>query len=114
MTPTHEFLLHMRVYKAWMPTIWGWVEEAPPGSPPLIMNFDVEGDGTGNAVWVSTPGPPTNSSADIALLAATTGNPTFIFPAPDCTPLNDGEIWTGLQCEWNPTLSRYEYFLFPR
>jgi hypothetical protein len=114
LVPTREFLTQVRIHEAWMPTVWGWVEEEPPAGPPPNLVFDLMGDGTGNATVLAIPGPPTNAQVDIDLALAILGDITTVFPAPDCAPLANGEEFDGLLVEWSVPNNRYEYFLFPR
>jgi len=110
MKATHEFLLHLRVYAAWMPTVWGWVEdEPPPEGPPPPLWFHVQGRFTGDGDWISTPGPPTNSADDIALMLAILGSPPpILFEDEFSTPLNEGTFF-DVFCTWHVGNARYEF-----
>lgn len=114
LVPTRELLLQVQIHTAWMPTVWGWVDEDVP-TPPLTMTFNLLGDGTGKAsILTPIAGPPANSPEDIAAFNALFGPLTLIWPAPDCAPLVLDEEFDGLAVDWNPVTMHYEYFLFPR
>jgi hypothetical protein len=114
MKATHEFLLHLRVYAAWMPTVWGWVEDPPPpeGPPPHLW-FHVQGRADGNGDWIATIVPPTNSADDIALMLAILGSaPPILFIEDDSMFLNEGSFYDVL-CIWHVGHARYEFNYLP-